>query len=70
MIANPALTMERECRSILSERATLDPFEALAGETPALPHDPLNGSPFSLANAPIVRRLPEDGIAANWVRIC
>jgi hypothetical protein len=55
MIANPALTMERECRRpILSEGATFDPFETLAGETPPLQHDPLERKSFPLANAPIV----------------
>jgi hypothetical protein len=45
MIANPALTMKCECRSILSERATLDPFETLAGKTPALQQTPWSASP-------------------------
>jgi plasmid replication initiation protein len=39
MIAKRALTMERDCRSILSGRATLEPFETLAGETPPLQND-------------------------------
>ena len=85
MIASPALTMERERRRpILSERATLDPLDTRAGETPPLQHGPLERQFFSLANAkhvsqpsatPEIRSLhaytiPEDGIAAaNWVRI-
>ena len=81
MIASPALTMERERRRpILSERATLDPLDTRAGETPPLQHGPLERQSFSLANAqpsamPEIRSLhpytiPEDGIAAaNWVRI-
>ena len=79
MIAKRALTMERDCRSILSERATLDPFETLAGETPPLQNDLMERQPSSLTNAPIVRRardtqlhvssVPEDGMATNWVRI-
>jgi plasmid replication initiation protein len=52
MIANPALTMERECRSILSERSTLDPFEALAGETPVLQHDRLERQSFLARERP------------------
>jgi hypothetical protein len=52
MIANLALTMERECRSILSQRATLDPFEALAGETPVLQHDPLERQSFLARERP------------------
>jgi hypothetical protein len=34
MIAKRVLTMERDCRSILSERAALEPFET----TPARRH--------------------------------
>jgi hypothetical protein len=52
MIANPALTMERERRRpIPSKRATLDPFETLAGALPPLKHDLLERQSFSLANA-------------------
>jgi hypothetical protein len=52
MIASPALTMERERRRpILSERATLDPLDTRAGETPPLQHGPLERQSFSLANA-------------------
>jgi Replication initiator protein A len=55
MIASPALTMERERRRpILSERATLDPLDTRAGETPPLQHGPLERQSFSLANAPTV----------------
>ena len=52
MIANPALTMERERRRpIASERAMLDPFETLASDMPSLQHDVLERQSFSLANA-------------------
>ena len=55
MIAERALTMDREHRRpILSERATLAPFDALADETRPLQHDPREGRCFSLANIPIV----------------
>jgi hypothetical protein len=40
MIDNPALTMERERRPILGGRATLDPFETLAGGASPLQHRP------------------------------
>jgi len=47
--------MERERRRpILSERATLDPLDTRAGETPPLQHGPLERQSFSLANAPTV----------------
>jgi plasmid replication initiation protein len=78
MITNPTLTMERERRRpIPSKRATLDPFETLAGELPPLQHDLLERQSFSVANAknvtPIachsrdtqlqVYAVPEDGMA-------
>jgi plasmid replication initiation protein len=78
MIANPTLMMERERRRpIQSKRATLDPFETLAGDMPSLQHDLMDGRSFSLAIAnnvtPIVCHardtqlqvyaVPEDGMA-------
>ena len=62
----------------------LDPFEALAGDMPSLPHDVLERQSFSLANAkdatPIIYHRPryavaphavlEDGIATIWVWTC
>ena len=80
MIANPALTIEREHRPpILREQVGLDPFETLLGDMPSPQHDLLEGSPSRLRTprssaAPEIPSLhlytiPEDAIAANWVRI-